>query len=49
MLGGKTRPARLVMTDALSKGTESTLEYSHLKLRELPDQIFTKEYLRRLD
>jgi outer membrane lipoprotein-sorting protein len=49
MLGGKTRPARLVMTDALSKGTESTLEYSQLKLRELPDQIFTKEYLRRLD
>jgi outer membrane lipoprotein-sorting protein len=49
MLGGKTRPARLVMTDALSQGTESTLEYSQLKLRELPDQIFTKEYLRRLD
>jgi outer membrane lipoprotein-sorting protein len=49
MLGGKVRPARLVMTDALSKGTESTLLYSDLKLRELPDQIFTKEYLRRLD
>jgi outer membrane lipoprotein-sorting protein len=49
MLGGKTRPARLVMTDALSQGTESTLEYSQLRLRELPDQIFTKEYLRRLD
>jgi outer membrane lipoprotein-sorting protein len=49
MLGGKARPARLVLTDALSKGTESTLEYSEMKLRELPDQIFTKEYLRRLD
>jgi outer membrane lipoprotein-sorting protein len=49
MLGSKIRPARLVMTDALSKGTESTLVYSALKLRELPDRIFTKEYLRRLD
>jgi outer membrane lipoprotein-sorting protein len=48
-LGGKPRPTRLVMTDALSQGTESTLEYSEMKLRELPDQIFTKEYLRRLD
>ena len=49
VLGGKVRPGRLVMTDALSKGTQSTLHYSDLKLRELPDQIFTKEYLRRLD
>jgi outer membrane lipoprotein-sorting protein len=48
-LGGKVRPARLVMTDALTQGTESTLLYSDLKLRELPDQIFTKEYLRRLE
>lgn len=49
LLGGKLRPARLVMTDALAKGTESTLYYSELKLRDLPDRIFTKEYLRRLD
>lgn len=48
-LGGKVRPTRLVMVDAVQKGAESTLEYSNLKLRELPDQIFTKEYLRRLD
>jgi len=49
MLGGKLRPGRLVMTDALTKGSESTLMYSDLKLRELPDRIFTKEYMRRLD
>jgi hypothetical protein len=49
MLGSKIRPTRLVMTDALSKGPESTLVCSALKLRELPDRIFTKEYLRRLD
>ena len=48
-LGGKARPTKLVMVDALNKGEESTLEYSTMKLRELPDQIFTKEYLRRLD
>jgi len=48
-LGGKVRPTRLVMVDALNKGEYSTLDYSAMKLRELPDQIFSKEYLRRLD
>jgi hypothetical protein len=49
VLGGKVRPTRLVMVDALRKGEQSTLEYRDLKLRDLPDRIFTKEYLRRLD
>jgi outer membrane lipoprotein-sorting protein len=48
-LAGKVRPTKLVMVDALKKDEESTLEYSNMKLRELPDRIFTKEYLRRLD
>jgi hypothetical protein len=48
-LGGKTRPAKMVMVDALNQGAVSTLEYSDMNLREIPDQIFTKEYLRRLD
>lgn len=48
-LGGKIRPTRMVLVDALNQGAESTMEYSDMKLRELPDQIFTKEYLRRLD
>lgn len=48
-LGGKVRPTRLVMTDALNKDSASVLEYSELKPRDLPDQIFTKEYLRRLN
>lgn len=47
-LGGRIRPTRLVMTDALNKDSSSVLDYSDLKPRELPDQIFTKEYLRRL-
>jgi outer membrane lipoprotein-sorting protein len=48
-LGGKVRPTRLVMGDALNRTAVSILEYSDIRLRELPDEIFTKEYLRRLD
>lgn len=48
-LVGKIRPTKLVMVDALKKDEESTLEYSNMKLRELPDRVFTKEYLRRLE
>ena len=45
---GTQRPTRLVMEDALRKGEESVLEYSAMKLRELPDKIFTKEHLNKL-
>jgi outer membrane lipoprotein-sorting protein len=48
-LAGKVRPTRLVMEDALRQGEQSVLEYSDMKLRELPDKMFTKEYLRRLE
>lgn len=47
-LGGAMRPTRLVMVNAINQGEESTLEYSDMKLRELPDRVFTKEYLKRL-
>lgn len=46
---GLTRPTRLVMQDALRKNERSVLEYSEMKPRELPDRVFTKEYLRRLE
>jgi outer membrane lipoprotein-sorting protein len=49
MLLGKHRPTRLVMEDALRKGEQSVLEYSEMKLRDLPDKVFTKDYLRKLD
>lgn len=45
---GERRPTRLVMEDALRKGERSILEYSDMKSRDLPDRVFTKEYLRRL-
>jgi outer membrane lipoprotein-sorting protein len=43
------RPARLIMEDALRKGEQSVLEYADMKPRDLPDRVFTKEYLRRLE
>lgn len=48
-MAGKARPTRLVMEDALRKGEESVLEYSAMKLRDLPDKVFTKDYLKRLE
>lgn len=47
-MGGVLRPARLVLTDQLRKGEQSVLEYSGLKKREIPDKVFSKEFLRKL-
>ena len=47
-LGGETRPARLVVEDALRPGNRSVLEYSNMVARDLPERIFTKDYLKRL-
>jgi outer membrane lipoprotein-sorting protein len=47
-LAGRPRPTRIVMQDALRSGEESVLEYSDMKLRDLPDKMFTKDYLKRL-
>ncbi|MCM8627741.1 outer membrane lipoprotein-sorting protein [Accumulibacter sp.] len=46
---GRKRPTRLVMEDALRGGEQSVLEYSGMNLRDLPDKIFTKDYLKKLD
>ena len=48
-MAGKVRPTRLVMEDALRKGEQSVLDYSGMKLRDLPDRVFTKDYLKRLE
>ena len=48
-LGGRIRPTRLVMEDALKKGEKSVLLYEAMQLRELPERMFTREYLRRLN
>jgi outer membrane lipoprotein-sorting protein len=46
---GQVRPTRLIMEDALRQGEQSVLDYYDMKLRDLPDKMFTKDYLRRLD
>lgn len=48
-MAGKPRPTRLLMEDALRKGEQSVLEYNSMKLRDLPDKVFTKEYLKKLE
>lgn len=48
-MAGKVRPTRLVMEDALRSGEQSVLDYNAMKLRDLPDKIFTKDYLKKLD
>ena len=47
-MAGQIRPTRLVMSDALKAGEQSTLDYSNMRLRELPDKVFTKDYLKKL-
>jgi hypothetical protein len=37
------------MVDALRDGAQSILEYGSMKLRDLPDKVFTKDYLKKLD
>lgn len=48
MVLGRLRPTRMIMEDALKQGEVSVLDYSDMKLRDLPDKIFTKNYLKRL-
>ncbi len=48
-LGGRPRPTRLVMQDALRSGEESVLQYTEMRLRDLPDKMFTKDYLKRIE
>lgn len=48
-VNGVTRPTQLVMTDAVKRGDESVMDYGDIRLRELPDKMFTKDYLKKLD
>jgi outer membrane lipoprotein-sorting protein len=48
-MAGRERPTRLVMQNALLKDDESVLEYSGMRLRDLPDRMFTKDFLKRLE
>jgi outer membrane lipoprotein-sorting protein len=48
-MGGRVRPTRMVMRDALHEGERSVLEYRDMKLRDLPDKMFTKDYLKHIE
>jgi hypothetical protein len=48
-LSGRVRPTRLLMQDALKPAERSVLDYAQMRLRDLPDRIFTKEYLKKLE
>jgi outer membrane lipoprotein-sorting protein len=45
---GAMRPMRLIMEDALIDGSKSLLEYSDLRMKDFPDKIFAKDYMKRL-
>lgn len=47
-MAGKIRPGQLIMKDALKLNHESILDYQEMKLRNLPDKVFTKDYLKKL-
>lgn len=46
---GEIRPTELLLIDALKSGEESVMVYSNMKRRDLPDKVFTKDYLKRLE
>jgi len=48
-MAGAQRPTRLVMRDALKEGSVSVLTYSEMNPRPLPDKLFTKDYLKKLN
>jgi len=45
---GKVRPMSLIMIDGVTRNRRSVLDYRNMKLRELPDKVFTKQYLKKL-
>ena len=47
-IAGEVRPTQLEMVDGLTREGRSILDYSNMRLRELPDKTFTKQYLKKL-
>ena len=47
-LGDRLRPTRLVMHNPLINGQYSVLEYDRMRIEELPDKYFTKDYMKRM-
>ena len=47
--GGRLRPARVTLVDAIRRDVRSTMDFSDLRIRELPDKYFNKNYMKSLD
>ena len=47
-MAGTRRPTRMLIQNALKPGDISVLEYSNMRLRDLPDKVFSKDYLKKL-
>jgi len=47
-MAGGIRPTVLEMLDSLTKKSRSVMTYSNMRLRELPNKTFTKQYLKKL-
>ncbi len=47
-LAGQIRPGKIVMTDAWVKGQKSIITYDSMKVADIPDKYFTKDYLKKL-
>jgi CBS domain-containing protein len=47
-LGGRIRPTRLVMIDGVKTDTKSVMDYDDMRLVDLPDKMFSKEYLKKV-
>jgi Outer membrane lipoprotein-sorting protein len=47
--GGQPVATRLTLVDAIRKDRRSVLDYNDLKVRDLPDKYFDKNYMKTLD
>ena len=47
-LGDAVRPTKLVLENTLRTGERSIMEYTNMQHRDLPDKVFTKNYLKKL-
>jgi hypothetical protein len=48
-IGGRTLATRLTLVDAIRRDRKSVLEFSDLRVRDLPDKYFNKNYMKSLD
>ena len=47
-MAGRMRPSKLTLSDPLTKGQLSTIEYHDMKVKGLPDKLFTKDYMKKI-